>query len=455
VRQLTLVLGPLAGAILGLSLAAAGLANPICWTAGITLTTAIWWVFESLPIAAASLLPFAALPAAGVLTHQEAAAALGNPVILLLMGGLMLSRGIERSRLHERFALGMIRALGGNGGRGLVFAFVLTAALISMWISNAATALMLMPMAVAIIDRSNNPRLAVPLVLAVAYGASVGGVGTLIGTPPNLIFAAAYQQTAGSEFGFLRWMTIGVPIVLLAAPVVALWLGRKLGAGERLPLEQAGPWRTAEWRVLLVFGLTVLAWLTRAEPFGGWTGLVRLPGIDDSTLALAGVVVMFLVRDGAGSTLLDWETAAGIPWGMLLLFAGGICLAAGFTASGLDQLIAGAVTGLTALPTALLMLAICLVVVFLTEITSNTAVATLLMPVMAAVATGTGTAPELLMIPAAIAATCGFMLPVGTAPNAIAYGTGRVTTAQMAREGLVLNVVVAVIVAGVCYAVLG
>lgn len=453
-QRLTLLIGPLAGALLGVALAAAGFAAPLCWTAAITLTTATWWVFESLPIPAASLLPFAALPAVGVLTHQQASAALGNPVILLLMGGLMLSRGMERSGLHERFALAMIRALGGNGGRGLVFAFVLTAALISMWISNAATALMLTPMAVALIDRSRDARLAVPLLLAVAYGASVGGVGTLIGTPPNLIFAAAWQQATGSEFGFLRWMTIGVPVVLLAAPVVALWLGRKLGAGMRVPLEHAGPWRTAERRVLIVFGLTVLAWMTRAEPFGGWTALAGLTGIDDSTVALAGVVVMFLVSDGKGGQLLDWNTAVGIPWGMLLLFAGGICLAAGFTASGLDRVIAEGVTGLATLPTALLMLAICLIVVFLTEITSNTAVATLLMPIMVAVAAGTGTAPELLMIPAAIAATCGFMLPVGTAPNAIVYGTGKVTTAEMAREGLILNILVALIVAGVCYTLL-
>ncbi len=454
-RPLTLALGPVAGALLGFALAAAGLSGPICWTAAITLTTAIWWVFESLPIPAASLLPFAALPAVGVLTHQQAAAALGNPVILLLMGGFMLSKAVEGSGLHERFALAMIRALGGNGGRGLVFAFVATAALISMWISNAATALMLMPIAMALIARSEDPRLAAPLVLAVAYGATVGGIGTLIGTPPNLIFAAAYEQTTGEPFGFLRWMAIGVPIVIIAAPAVALWLGRDLGDAEPMAIETSGRWRQPEVRVLIVFGLTVLGWITRTAPFGGWSAALGIEGVDDSTVALVGVLAMFVVRNGAGGPLLTWERAAEIPWGMLLLFAGGICLATGFAASGLDELIASGVTGLATLPVALLMLCICLVVVFLTEITSNTAVATLLMPVMAAVAAGTGTAPELLMIPTAIAASCGFMLPVGTAPNAIAYATGQVSIARMVREGFVLNLALTAIVTVICYLSLG
>ncbi len=454
-KPLTLALGPVAGALLGFTLAAAGLEADVCWTAAITLTTAIWWVFESLPIPAASLLPFAALPMVGVLTYQQAAAALGNPVIVLLMGGFMLSKGVEQSGLHERFALAMIRGLGGNGGRGLVFALVATATLISMWISNAATALMLTPIAMALLARSEDPRLGPPLILAVAYGASVGGLGTLIGTPPNLIFAAAYEQATGEPFGFLRWMTVGLPIVIIAAPVVALWLARNLGNAKPIAIAAAGPWRAPEVRVLIVFGLTVLAWITRTSPFGGWSAALGMEGVDDSTVALVGVLAMFILRNGTGGPLLTWEMAASIPWGMLLLFAGGICLAAGFAASGLDDLIASGVTGLSTLPVALLLLAICVVVVFLTEITSNTAVATLLMPVMAAVAAGTGTAPELLMMPAAIAASCGFMLPVGTAPNAIAYATGVVSMSRMLREGFVLNLILALIVTLVCYLTLG
>lgn len=450
-KAITLVAGPLAGALLGLALARAGFDPKICWTAAITLNTAIWWVFESIPIPAASLLPFAALPMAGVLDHQQASAALGNTVILLLMAAFMLSKAIEKSGIHERFALGMIRLVGGHGGGRLVLAFMLTAALISMWISNSATTLMLTPMALAVLARSGDARLAAPLLLGIAYGASIGGTGTLIGTPPNVIFAGVYQQVTGEEYGFVRWMQTGLPVVVLAIPAMALWLSRGLRGAEPLEIARAGTWRPPEMRVMVVFGLTILAWITRSEPFGGWSGWLGIEGASDSTVALLAVVVMFLVPDGEDGRLLDWKMAGSIPWGMLLLFAGGICIATAFTVSGLAALIGGALGGLADLPVFVLVLAICLVVTFLTEITSNTATATLLMPVMAAAAAGAGIAPELLMIPAAISASCAFMLPVATAPNAIVYSTERLTIAQMAREGFALNLIVAVIVAAVSY----
>lgn len=450
-KAITLVAGPLAGALLGLALARAGFDPKICWTAAITLNTAIWWVFESIPIPAASLLPFAALPMAGVLDHQQASAALGNTVILLLMAAFMLSKAIEKSGIHERFALGMIRLVGGHGGGRLVLAFMLTAALISMWISNSATTLMLTPMALAVLARSGDARLAAPLLLGIAYGASIGGTGTLIGTPPNVIFAGVYQQVTGEEYGFVRWMQTGLPVVVLAIPAMALWLSRGLRGAEPLEIARAGTWRPPEMRVMVVFGLTILAWITRSEPFGGWSGWLGIEGASDSTVALLAVVVMFLVPDGEDGRLLDWKMAGSIPWGMLLLFAGGICIATAFTVSGLAALIGGALGGLADLPVFVLVLAICLVVTFLTEITSNTATATLLMPVMAAAAAGAGIAPELLMIPAAISASCAFMLPVATAPNAIVYSTERLTIARMAREGFALNLIVAVIVAAVSY----
>lgn len=450
-KAITLVAGPLAGALLGLALARAGFDPKICWTAAITLNTAIWWVFESIPIPAASLLPFAALPMAGVLDHQQASAALGNTVILLLMAAFMLSKAIEKSGIHERFALGMIRLVGGHGGGRLVLAFMLTAALISMWISNSATTLMLTPMALAVLARSGDARLAAPLLLGIAYGASIGGTGTLIGTPPNVIFAGVYQQVTGEEYGFVRWMQTGLPVVVLAIPAMALWLSRGLRGAEPLEIARAGTWRPPEMRVMVVFGLTILAWITRSEPFGGWSGWLGIEGASDSTVALLAVVVMFLVPDGEDGRLLDWKMAGSIPWGMLLLFAGGICIATAFTVSGLAALIGGALGGLADLPVFVLVLAICLVVTFLTEITSNTATATLLMPVMAAAAAGAGIAPQLLMIPAAISASCAFMLPVATAPNAIVYSTERLTIAQMAREGFALNLIVAVIVAAVSY----
>ncbi len=454
-RSVSTIIGPVAGMALGFALSAAGFDAQICWTAAITLTTATWWVFESIPIPAASLLPFAAFPLAGVLTHREASAALGNTVILLLMGAFMLSKAIEKSGVHERFALGMIRLVGGNGGTRLVLAFMLTAALISMWISNSATVLMLTPMALALLTHSKDPRLAVPLLLGIAYGASVGGAGTLIGTPPNVIFAGIYEQTTGREFGFLRWMKTGIPLVACAIPLMALWLTRNLRHAQELEPGTAGTWTAPEIRVVIVFGLTILAWITRSDPMGGWSSWLGIETAADSTVALAAVVVMFLVPDGKGGRLLDWETAVTIPWGMLLLFAGGICIAAAFTASGLSDLIGHQLADLAKLPLIALLLFMCLAVSFLTEITSNTATATLLMPVLAAAAMGAGIKPELLMVPAAISASCAFMLPVATAPNAIVYATGRLTIARMAREGFVLNIIVAAVAAGVSWLTLG
>jgi len=430
-----------------------GLSPPIVWTIAITVLTASWWVSEALPIPAASLAPFALFPMAGVLTQGEAASALGSYVIVLLMASFMLSKALEKSGVHERLALSMIRLVGVSGRR-LVLGFMLAAAILSMWISNTATTLMLATMALAIIARSDNPRLAAPLLLGIAYASSLGGTATLIGTPPNLIFADAYLKATGEEYSFVRWMKTGLPVVLLGVPLIGLWLTRAMAGIESLPLRDAGPWRVDEKRTLIVFALAIAAWITRSEPFGGWSALFGIETAGDSTVAVIAVIIMFLVPDGKGGALLDWKSAGDIPWGMLLLFAGGICIASAFRASGLDQVIAGGLGGLAGAPVFLMMLGICLVVTFLTEITSNTATANLLMPLLAAVAAGAHLAPELLMIPAAISCSCAFMLPVATAPNAIVYATGHMTMARMAREGLALNFIVALVVAAVSWATL-
>jgi sodium-dependent dicarboxylate transporter 2/3/5 len=410
-------------------------------------------VSEALPIPATSLVPFALFPLAGVLDQRQAAAALGSYVIILLMASFMLSKALSKSGLHERLALYMIHIVGVSGGR-LVLGFMVAAAVLSMWISNTATTLMLATMALAILSRTDNQKLAVPLLLGIAYAASLGGTATLIGTPPNLIFAENYLIATGEEYSFTRWMATGLPIVALGVPVMWLWLTRGLKGVTAPALRDPGPWRRDEARTMMVFGLAILFWVTRGEPFGGWAGALGIEGAGDSTVAVAAVVLMFLVPDGKGGALLDWETATDIPWGLLLLFAGGICIASAFRASGLDQLIGDNLAGLANLPVFAMMLGLCLSVTFLTEMTSNTATANLLMPILAAIAAGTGIAPELLMIPAVISASCAFMLPVATAPNAIVYGTGRVSIARMAREGVMLNVIIATIVASVCWLLL-
>jgi sodium-dependent dicarboxylate transporter 2/3/5 len=246
-------------------------------------------------------------------------------------------------------------------------------------------------------------------------------------------------------------MSVALPGVVIGVPLMGLWLTRNLGGVKPPALPDAGDWRSEEVRTLGVFAFAILAWITRGEPFGGWSALFNMPLAGDSTVAVAAVILMFLVPNGKGGALLDWKTATDIPWGMLLLFAGGICIAAAFRASGLDEIIAGGLAGLANAPVFLMMLGLCLSVTFLTEITSNTATANLLMPLLAAVAAGSGVAPELLMIPAAISCSCAFMLPVATAPNAIVYATEKVSIRLMAREGFILNIMIAFVVATVSF----
>jgi len=422
--------------------------------ASITLLTVIWWVTEPIPIPATSLVPFALLPVFGVLDHKAVASSIGSHVILLLMGAFMLSKSLEKSGAHERLAVYMVKLVGVTSGRRLVLGFMLAAGFLSMWISNTATTLIMLPMALAILTHVDNKRLKVALILGIAYAASVGGLGSLIGTPPNIIFAGIYEEHTGKEFGFLAWMKIGVPVVLIALPIMAFWLTRNVKLEHKIVLPELGEWRVEEKRTLWVFGLTALAWITRGEPFGGWSSLLDIKIAGDSTVALFSVVIMFLISNGKGGRLLDWDTAKTIPWGMLLLFAGGIAIAKGFTASGLSAMLGEWLTSLSSLPPILMILTVCLVVTYLTEITSNTATATLLMPILAVAAISSGFDPVVLMIPAAMAASCAFMLPVATAPNAIAYGTGEIEIQDMVKEGAILSVIVSSIVAMVCYAML-
>jgi solute carrier family 13 (sodium-dependent dicarboxylate transporter), member 2/3/5 len=450
-RTWFLALGPVIGALAGAGVLLAGLPAKAAWCAAVTALCATWWVTEPIPIPATSLIPFAAFPLAGVLSHTGVASAYGHSLILLLLGGFMLSMGMEKSGAHRRLALGMVKLVGGVGGSRLVLGFMIAAAVLSMWISNTATTLMLLPVALAVIEQSKDDKLTTPLLLGTAYAASVGGIGTPVGTPPNVILMGVYQEHTGQEISFLKWMVIGVPIVIVMLPAMWLWLCRSLGPAKgRLELPSPGPWRPAEKRVLTVFALTALLWITRSEPFGGWSKLIGADGTGDATVALAAVVAMFLIPDGEGDRLLDWETAARIPWGLLLLFGGGIAIARAFGESGLSQALGAALSSLASWPLVAMLVVITLSVTFLTEITSNTATTSLLMPILAAAATAAAIDPRLLMIPAAISASCAFMLPVATAPNAIVFGTGKFTTSRMAREGFALNLLGAAVITIVC-----
>ncbi|QOL27120.1 SLC13/DASS family transporter [Thalassotalea sp. LPB0316] len=449
-----LIFAPFAALGFYFALTFAGLDSKPAIAASISLLTVILWISEAIPIPATSLIPFALLPLFGIVDHRAVASSLGSHVILLLMGAFMLSKALEKSNVHERLAIYMIKLVGLSSGKRLVFAFMLAAAILSMWISNTATTLIMLPIALAILRNVEDHRLSIALVLGIAYAASLGGVATPIGTPPNVIFMALYQETTGLDMSFLSWMKVGVPVVVIALPLMAWWLTRHVKSQLSLSLPALKAWTIAERRVLIVFGLTALAWITRQEPFGGWTALFGLSGIGDSTVALAAVVIMFIVPDGKKGRLLDWQTAQQIPWGMLLLFAGGIAIAKGFVASGLSDILGNWLTSFADINVFLLIVVICLVITYLTEITSNTATATLLLPILGVTATSMGHDPLLLMVPATICASCAFMLPVATAPNAIVYGTGKVRIKEMVREGFVLSLITVAVVSTVSYLML-
>jgi sodium-dependent dicarboxylate transporter 2/3/5 len=449
-RRILLWAAPLLGVLVFLLIDAA---MPIRQVAGLTVWMAIWWLTSAVPAPVTALLPLLLLPSLGVLDSKAVAQSYGHELILLLAGGFMLSQALEHTGAHRRLAMWMLKLTGASSGRALLAGFILATGVLSMWISNTATALMMMPVALAILEHYPDRRLSAPLILAIAYAASLGGMGSPIGTPPNLVFMGVYEQTTGTRIGFMQWLSFGIPLLLLTLPLLWLWLGRGLRNAPAATLPELGPISRAETRVLWVFLIIACAWIFRSEPFGGYSALLALPGINDASIALAGVVAMCLIPDGRGGTLLSWQRAERIPWGALLVFAGGICLAEGFARSGLSDLVAQQLTGLSALPVWLLLLLICLSVTILSEIASNTATAVLLMPILAATATANGLDPALLMLPAALAASLGFMLPVATAPNAVAFGTGLISSRRMLREGWVVDLMGVLVLATVSYMV--
>ncbi|AAV83228.1 UNVERIFIED_ORG: sodium-dependent dicarboxylate transporter 2/3/5 [Idiomarina abyssalis] len=442
-----LALGPITALIVLLTTQLANMPLPAALTLSTVVWVAWWWVTECIPLPVTSLLPFVLLPTFGVIDTQTAAGALGDNIILLFMGAFMLAKAVEASGVHKRMALSLIARIGADNGRKVVISFMAATAFLSMWISNTASVLALLPVALALADASDDENFQRALLLGLAYAGSLGGVATLVGTPPNLIFASIYQNITGVEFSFTRWLGIGLPMVLLGLPIIALWLTRNVKLSKPLELPTTSEMTTYEKRVLMVFGTVVVLWITRTAPFGGWTGLLGVGSLNDATVALAGVVSMFVIPTGNAKNekLLNWPLARDIPWGILLLFAGGICLARGVMESGLGELIGQSLTALDALPLWLLIFVLSLTVSFVTEVTSNTATATLLMPILAATATALELPIELLMIPAVIACSCAFCMPVATPPNSIVFASNRVTIKDMAKEGLVLNILLAIV----------
>ncbi len=464
-QRIGLWLGPAAFALLLVLPPPEGL-TPQGWrTAATAVLMAVWWATEAIPVAATSLVPLVLFPLLGIAGVRDTAAPYANPLIFLFLGGFLIALGMQRWDLHRRIALAVLARTAGRPVR-VVAGFMIATAGLSMWVSNTATTLMMLPIATSVIavmtpnagtgDR-NQDNFAAALLLAIAYAASIGGLGTLIGTPPNALLAAFMLDRYGVEIGFAAWMLVGLPVVAVMLPLAWLVLTRiahpfrlaPASGGETViaeAREALGPLTTPEMRVAIVAVATAAAWVARPL----LNDLPGLAALSDTGIALAGALALFLLPAGKGSAgpLLDWEWGRRLPWGVLILFGGGLSLAAAIAGSGLAEWIGTAMTGLGAMPVAVLLVAAVAVVILLTELTSNTATAAAFLPVLGALAAGAGYAPLTLAAPAALAASCAFMLPVATPPNAIVYGSGAVTIPQMVRAGVLMNLAgVAVIAA--------
>ena len=466
--------------------------------AAVTALVACWWITVAVPIPITSLLPLALFPLVGVLPIRQASAPYADPNVFLLMGGFIIALGIERWNLHRRVALHIVRLVGTSPAR-IVFGFMLAAAFLSMWISNTATTLMLLPIGLAIISaigelsEGSAPRhgeFSAALMMGIAYAANIGGTATPIGTPPNLAFRGIFAQLypEAPEIGFGQWVVIYVPTVLVFLPLMWLVLTRVTCRVDRSPLPVAreviredlrrlGPMRWPERAILVVFLVTALLWMTRSIPIGqvnyGWAALVErllapesgLPGqfragyIHDATVALLMAVLLFAIPAGRdGSTgrreyLMDWETARRLPWGILLLFGGGFSIAVGFRDSGLSYWCGTVFTQVGLASPLLLVAATCLLMTFLTEVTSNTATTQVMLPILSRVSSSMGVNPLMLMLPATVSASCAFMLPVATPPNAIVFGSGHIAMGRMVRTGIILNLVGVALITATFYLV--
>jgi sodium-dependent dicarboxylate transporter 2/3/5 len=437
-------------------------------TAAAAVLMAIWWITEAIPIPATALCPLLLFPLLDAGSVRETAAPYAHPLIFLFMGGFMLALAMQRCNLHRRIAL---RIIGSRGTRptSLVAGFMIAAAFLSMWVSNTATAMMMLPIGLSVIELARDGRRAPPggdpfavaLLLGIAYACSIGGLGTLIGTPPNAFLAAFLSEAYQMEIGFLEWMMIGIPTVVISLPI-SFWLLTRVafrihreelpGGAELIARELArlGPMSRAEKLVACVFAATAAAWMARPL-LERW-----IPGLSDPGIAVGAALLLFLVPTDLrrGEFLLDWEHAQRVPWGVLLLFGGGLSLAGAIQRTGLAEWSALALQGLDAWPTPAIVLTACALIVLLTEFTSNTATAAAFLPILAAVAVATGHHPMLLAVPAAMASSCAFLLPVATPPNAIVYGSNMLTIPQMIRAGLLLEILFLPLITLLAYSLL-
>lgn len=442
-------------------------------TAAVAVWMAIWWMTEATSVYATALVPLVAFPLLGIASIKQMSSSYGHELIFLFMGGFILALALERWGLHRRFA-SHILSLFGTGSRTIIAAFMIVAASLSMWVTNTATTIMLLPVATSVIKMasSNNDEstgnFSVCLLLGIAYAASIGGVGTLVGTAPNIFLASFIETQMGSEISFAAWMMVGVPIVILFVPITWLCLVRILypvsateipGLKEKLISFQneQGRIQRGEKLTLIVFAMTAAGWITRPLLTKMTImGYVPLEGLSDAGIAMTAALALFIipVRSKERNFLMDWQTAVKLPWGVLILFGGGLSLAAALANTGLTDFLGSRAIALDGLPMFLIVGIVISIMIFLTELTSNMATTATLIPIFYAVALGLGLDPYWLIIPATIAASCAFMLPVATPPNAIVYGSGQISIPQMCRAGIVLNLIGMILITMLTYSLI-
>ncbi|MEP2689447.1 SLC13 family permease [Maribacter dokdonensis] len=455
-KLLGLVLGPVSFILILFFFRPEGLSVQANAVLASTIWIAIWWITEAIPIAVTALLPLVLFPLSGGLDLSSTSGAFGHKYVFLYMGGFIIAIAIEKWNLHRRIALNIINLIGSDI-RKIILGFMMATAFLSMWISNTATAVMMLPIGLAIIKQlqdnpdtveDENQTFGKALMLAIAYSASIGGVATLIGTPPNLVLAGVILDTYGYEITFMQWFAFGLPISIILIFICWKYLTKYAfsfkqksfpGGKQEIQrlLSSLGRITYEEKIVALVFALTAFCWITRSV-------LLQklLPALDDTIIAIFFAIVLFLIPSKKkGEQLINWEEAVKMPWGIILLFGGGMALAKGFESSGLAEWIGGQMTTLSGLPILILILVLIASVNFLTEITSNLATTAMLLPVLAPMALTIDVHPFVLMVGAAVAASCAFMLPVATPPNAVVFGSGYLRIPDMVGKGLFMNII--------------
>lgn len=471
-RLTGLLLGPLLFTLTLVLFKPDGLSSEAQAVLASTLWVATWWITEAIPIPATSLLPVVLLPLTGALDGDSVVAAYGNDIIFLFIGGFTLAIAMEKWNLHQRIALSIVAAIG-TSPRRIVLGFMVATGFLSMWVSNTAATMMMIPVGLAVAYQAARslrggeyhdeiPKFEKSIIFGIGYAATIGGLGTLIGTPPLAILSATVGELFGETISFAQWMLFGIPIVIILLTLTWLYLTgvkfkvrfKQLPGGEKLIRDEKvalGAMSSQERTVLCVFIGVAFLWVTRSFI---WEDL--LPGISDGVIGIMGAIVLFTLpsRGTREKRILRWEDSTRIPWGILLLFGGGLAIAAGFVDSGLSTWIGEQLRTLDGVNIFLVIVISTALVLFLTEITSNAATATMILPVMAAFALALGIHPYALMVPCAMAANCAFMLPVGTPPNAIMFGTGKITIMDMVRTGFWINMLALVFIIGAVFLIL-